>query len=225
MTRINRTMLLCTATLIVSACVGQRQARPAAPEAAPRRADSNDAPPAESPPDGERAAPPTLPASVAQAIRRLPWSTANCRDDTALNRALRLDFQINEGWSCGVENVRFADLTNDGAEEAIVELELQHSHVERLAGGETAERRLRSTEFVVITLANDQPELLVHITSDQGDITDADVVDGELSIELQGCWDCGCDIYREVWRWTGHRFDVDEDRSVQVYEAPDCGLR
>lgn len=219
---------LAVAVVFFAACVGQRQQTPTVVDnttdagSTGETADSGETPDAQPAEDQARPAPPP---AVAQAIRRLPWRSANCQSDSPLDLALRLDFRAAEGWSCNVEDTTFADLTGDGIEEAIVELEFQHTHVERQPNGETAERRLTSSEFVVIALENDRPELLVQIASEQGDITAADVVDGELSIELQGCWDCGCDIYREVWLWTGSRFAVDEERSVQVYEAPPCSIR
>ena len=166
---------------------------------------------------------PVVDPAVAHAIRSLDWRSVNCTGRSELNRLLMLGFSPEQGWSCQVSGLAFADVTGDGIEEAIVSLDFQLTSVERQTNGSLEERRLRSSEHAVIGMRGEQPELLVHIVSDGGDISDVDVVDGDLRIELQGCWDCGCDISEEYWVWDGHRFEVDESRSRQLYEAPNCG--
>lgn len=158
----------------------------------------------------------------ARQIRELDWRGVDCRGGSTLGRILRLGFDSARGWACQVSSVRFADLTGDQVEEAIVEMEFQLTAIDQRAGGGTSERRIRSEEHAVVALRDGRPQLLVHVVNDQGDITAVDVVDGGLRIELQGCWECGCDLYHEYWVWQGGHFVTDEERSRQVYEAPSC---
>jgi hypothetical protein len=163
------------------------------------------------------------PPADARAIRDFDWGGIDCRGDSALQRAVRLDFEPSQGWSCRVTGTSFADLTGDGVEEAVVSLEFRLTVVEQLANGRTSERRMRSNEHVVVALRDDEPELLANLDPGQGEeVTSVEPVNGDLRVELQRCWDCGCDTVEEFWVWDGHRFAADEARSRPIDEAPDC---
>lgn len=163
-----------------------------------------------------------LPAD-ARAIRDLDWGGIDCRGDSALQRAVRLDFEPGQGWSCRVTGTSFADLTGDGVEEAVLSLEFRLTVIEQLGNGRTSERRMRSIEHVVVALRGDQPALLANLDPGQGEeVTTVEPVDGDLRVELQQCWDCGCDTVEEFWVWDGHRFEADESRTRPISEAPEC---
>jgi len=159
----------------------------------------------------------------ARAIQDLEWEGIDCRGDSALQRAVRLGFDASQGWSCRVTGVDFADLTGDGFEEAVVSLEFRLTVIEQLGNGRTSERRMRNNEHVVVTLRDDRPELLADLNPGEGqDLMDVEPVGGDLRVEIERCWDCGCDTLEEFWVWDGHRFEADESRSRAINEAPDC---
>jgi hypothetical protein len=163
-----------------------------------------------------------VPPPGARSIRGLEWDGVDCRGESALEHSLRLDYEPSQGWSCRITSTSFVDLTGDGIEEALVALDFNLNAIDQKAGARTLEHRAWSAEHVVISLRAGQPELLMRLASDLGEITTVEPANDGLRLELQSCWDCGCDTFEEHWYWDGHRFTVDESRSRQLEKAPDC---